>query len=58
MSDYLSKPMLVPELQAALERGRRAARHPFQLAAPSAKSAIRAGGCSSVLQDSAKKSAE
>jgi two-component system, sensor histidine kinase and response regulator len=58
MSDYLSKPMLVPELQAALERGRRASRHPFQLAAPSAKSAIRAGGCSSVLQDSAKKSAE
>ena len=32
MSDYLSKPMLVPELQAALERGQRAVRHSFQLA--------------------------
>jgi CheY-like chemotaxis protein len=32
MSDYLSKPMLVPELQAALERGPRAVRHSFQLA--------------------------
>jgi two-component system, sensor histidine kinase and response regulator len=32
MSDYLSKPMLVPELQASLERGQRAVRHSFQLA--------------------------
>ena len=27
MDDYLSKPVLVPELQAALERGKRAAHH-------------------------------
>ncbi len=27
MDDYLSKPMLVPELQAALERWERAAQH-------------------------------
>jgi two-component system, sensor histidine kinase and response regulator len=58
MNDYLSKPMLVPELQAALERGKQAVRHSFQLADPSAKDAIRTGGCSSVLQDSAQKSAE
>jgi signal transduction histidine kinase/CheY-like chemotaxis protein len=35
MSDYVSKPVLVPELQAALERGKRAVRHRFQLADPS-----------------------
>jgi two-component system sensor histidine kinase/response regulator len=46
MNDYLSKPMLVPELQAALERGKQAVRHSFQLADPSAKDAIRTGGCS------------
>jgi DNA-binding response OmpR family regulator len=38
MSDYLRKPILVHELHAALECGKRAVRHPLQLADPSAKS--------------------
>jgi signal transduction histidine kinase/CheY-like chemotaxis protein len=35
MDDYLSKPVQVPELQAALERGKRAIRRPIEWATPS-----------------------
>jgi CheY-like chemotaxis protein len=35
MDDYLSKPVLVPELQAALERGKRAIQRPIEPATPS-----------------------
>jgi two-component system, sensor histidine kinase and response regulator len=35
MDDYLSKPVLVPELQAALERGKRAIQRPIESATPS-----------------------
>ena len=35
MDDYLSKPVLAPELQAALERGKRAIQRTIELATPS-----------------------
>jgi signal transduction histidine kinase/DNA-binding response OmpR family regulator len=37
MDDYVSKPVLVPELHAALPRGKREARHSIESATPSAK---------------------